>query len=231
MDKDWSRYAKELRCALIHEISDGGEMAWTCLKFTSAPYESPKTFTGDFALNGGDWLRFTTGYRTKSGKYTPLRIARKDDAIREIGLYARFLRLLGVDREYELVYHTVVMLAEKTVIRKGAFDCDAKNRELLVRVVRLIMKTDAKPETIERLRDDRQFCIRPERLAKMGAKEKKAWQNKGRMLANSYRIWLKYDETKSVRDNAKEIGVSEATINRFKRRKNEFDKLFEKPCV
>lgn len=89
--------------------------------------------------------------------------------------------------------------------------------EILNKIAERILNTECRKNTLERLKDDRVFCIDPERLKHIDDSAKSVMRNKGTRFANYLELCEKYDETKSKAENAVRCGVSESTIARFRR--------------
>ena len=190
-------------------------------------YESPKTFRSDIAFNTeGKWLRFPTEYRTKGGKPKAIFLKNKKDVVKELAYFCRFQRLIGVETKEELVYHMTCFLGDIVKLFKSVFVPSKENVEILNKIAERILKTECDDDTLERLKDDRGYCIDPERLKRMDETTKSVMRNKGKRFANYLEIREKYDDTKSKAENAVLCGVSESTIARFKRNRDQLERLY-----
>ena len=203
------------------------QMFWFGMKYHQTQYESPKTYRNNFAFNTkDDWLLFPTEYRTKSGKPKGITLTRKNAVVKELMYFGRFQKLIGVETKEELVYHMSCFLGDVVKIHKGVFDPTFENITLLYAVAERILNTECKDDTLKRLKDDRRFSIDPERLKSMDDSTKSIMRNKGKRFATFLKIREKYDETKSKAENAVLCGVSETTIARYRRNKDELERYY-----
>ncbi len=200
---------------------------WFGFKFKRTMYESPKTFRNDYAFNtDGTWLRFPTEYRTKGGKPKALFYRHKKDIVRELAFFCRFQRLIGVETKEELLYHMACFLGDVVKLYKGVFAPTDENVEILKKIADRTLETECREDTLERLKDERGFCIDPKRLEGMNESMKSLRRNKGTRFANYLEIKRKYDESKSKAENAVLCGVSESTIARFRRDRDKLERLY-----
>lgn len=229
MNKDWKQFASNIKDEMMFEKTDPetGRKLWFRFKFRQTMYESPKTFSNDYAFNtDGTWLRFPREYRTKDGKPKGLFFHHKKDVVKELMFFCRFQKLIGVETKDELVYHMACFLADVVKLYNGVFTPTKKNVEILNEIAERILVTECSEDTLERLKDARGFCIDPKRLEGMNESMMSVWRNKGTKIANYLKIKWKYDETKSKAENAVLCGVSESTISRFRREREQFEKLY-----
>lgn len=228
MNEKWQRQWSSFRNELMYEKIDPEtkKMLWFCIKFKETMYESPKIYHNNYAFNvDGSWLRFPTEYRTKTGKPKALFSRHKKYVVKELAYFCRFQRLIGVETQWELVYHMCSFLANAVKMIDGVFDPTPENVSILEKIADRILVTECQVETLGRLKDERGFCIDPERLKVIDESTKKIMTNKGVRIANYLAIKEKYDETKSKSENAKLCGVSESSIARFRRNRAEMEKL------
>ncbi|MCI7406833.1 MAG: hypothetical protein MSS57_00065 [Bacteroidales bacterium] len=228
MNEKWKRQCSLFRNELMYEKMDPEtkKMLWFCIKFKETMYESPKMFRNDYAFNvDGSWLVFPTEYRTKAGKPKALFFRRKEKLVKELTYFCRFQRLIGVETQWELVYHMCSFLASVVKMPDGIFDPTPENISILNKVAERILITDCPEETLERLKDDRGFCIDPERLRTIDESTKRTMTNKAVRIANYLEIRKKYDDSKSKAQNAAICGVSDATIARFRRNRTELERI------
>ena len=221
--------ASSLKGELMYEKIDPTtkQMFWFGMKYHQTQYESPKRYRGGFAFNTKDnWLVFPTEYRTKSGKPKAITLTRKKAVVKELMYFGRFQKLIGVETKEELVYHMSCFLGEVVKIHKGVFDPTSENISLLYKVAERILNTECKDDTLEKLKDDRRFCIDPERIKGMDDSAKSIMRNKGKRFATFLELREKYDETKSKSENAVLCGVSEATIARYRRDKVKLEQYY-----
>lgn len=203
------------------------QMMWFSFKYQQTMYESPKIFKSDIAFNTErKWLRFPTVYRTKGGKPKAIFLKNKKDVVKELAYFCRFQRLIGVETKEELVYHMTSFLGDIVKLFKNVFVPSKENVEILNKIAELILKTECDDDTLERLKDDRGYCIDPERLKRMDETTKSVMRNKGKRFANYLGIRDKYDDTKSKAENAVLCGVSESTIARFRRNRDQMERLY-----
>jgi len=141
-------------------------------------------------------------------------------------LFGRFQRLLGVTLEEELVYHMACFLSTVPVIPEGVFVVSKENIELLHKLARRVLATEAGEKALAELKDDRTFCIESNGVG-IPPKEMRALTNKGRRIVNMFSIRKKYDGSKSKRINAEICGVDESSIARYRRVRKDVDKLYE----
>lgn len=229
MNNDWKRYASALKDELLYEKTDPKtkQRFWFSMKYQQTIYETPKTFMNNYAFNTeGTWYRFPTEYRTKSGKPKAIFLRHKKDVVTELAYFCRFQRLIGVETKEELVYHMACFLCDVVKLYKGIFVPSEVNVEILNKIADRILNTECSEDTIERLKDDRDFCLDPERIKQLDESTKSVMRNKGKRFANYLTIRKKYDETKSKAENAAICGVSEATIARYRRNRNELEKIY-----
>ena len=229
MNDDWKRYATALKDEFMFEKTDPKtkQRLWFGFKYQKTMYESPKKFRNDIAFNtDGKWLRFPTEYRTKVGKPKAIYLRHKKDVVKELAYFCRFQRLIGVEMKEELVYHMTCFLGDVVKLFKNVFVPSKENVEILNKVAERILNTECEAETLERLKDDRTFCISPVRLERIDNSMKSRMRNKGTRFANYLRIREMYDDTKSKAENAVLCGVSEATIARFRRDRDKLEQLY-----
>lgn len=229
MSDDWKRYATALKDDFLFKKTDPktNKRLWSCFKYQKTIYESPKKFRNDFAFNiDGKWLRFPTEYRTKGGKPKAIYLRHKKDVVKELAYFCRFQRLIGVEIKEELVYHMTCFLGDIVKLFKDVFVPSKENVEILNKVAERILKTECGDDTLERLKDDRNFCISPVRLERIDDSMKSVLRNKGKRFANYLRIREKYDDTKSKAENAVLCGVSEVTIARFRRDRDKLEQIY-----
>lgn len=202
------------------------KMLWFNIRFKETVYESPKVYQNNYAFNvDGSWLIFPTEYRTKAGKPKALFFRRKDKLVKVLTYFCRFQRLIGVETQWELVYHMCSFLASTVKMPDGVFDPTPENVSILNKVADRILVSDCPKDTLERLKDDRKFCIDPERLKNIDESTKCIMRNKGKRFASYLEIREKYDESKSKSENAEICRVSESTIARFRRNRVEMEQL------
>jgi hypothetical protein len=96
---------------------------------------------------------------------------------------------------------------------------------ILNKIADRILVSDCPECTLERLKDDRKFCIDPERLKTVDESTKSIMRNKGKRFASYLEIREKYDESKSKSENAVICGVSDSTIARFRRNRAQMEQL------
>ncbi len=228
MNDKWKRQWSSFKNELMYEKMDPvtKKMLWFSIRFKETMYESPKTYQNYYAFNvDGSWLRFPTEYRTKKRKPKALFFRHKKDVVKELAYFCRFQRLIGVETQWELVYHMCSFLANVVKMIDGVFDPTPENVSILEKVADRILVTECLVETLGRLKDERGFCIDPERLNGIDESTKKIMTNKGVRIANYLEIKKKYDDSKSKSENAKLCGVSESTIARFRRNRAEMEKI------
>ena len=229
MNEEWKRFASSLKDELMHEKMDPEtrKMLWFSLKFKQTMYESPKKYKGNYAFNtDGTWLKFPTEYRTKAGKPKAIMLRHKKDVVEELCYFARFQRLIGVDTKEELIYHMACFLGDVVKLYKNVFVPSIENVEILNKIAERILKTECSEETRERLKDDRDFCIDPERLKHTDDSTKSVMRNKGKLFATYLKVRKNYDESKSKAENAAICGVSDSTIARYRRNRVEMEKIY-----
>ncbi len=228
MNDKWKRQWSSFRNELMYEKMDPvtKKMLWFNIRFKETMYESPKVYQNNYAFNvDGSWLKFPTEYRTKAGKPKALFFRHKKDIVEELCYFCRFQRLIGVETQWELVYHMCSFLANTVKMPDGIFDPTPENVSILNKVADRILVTDCPEGTLERLKDDRKFCIDPERLKTIDESTKSIMRNKGKRFASYFEIREKYDESKSKAENAAICGVSDSTIARFRRNRTQMEQL------
>lgn len=228
MNEKWKRQWSSFRNELMYEKRDPvtKKMLWFCIKFKETMYESPKIYHNNYAFNvDGSWLKFPTEYRTKAGKPKALFFRHKKNVVEELCYFARFQRLIGVETQWELVYHMCSFLATVVKMPDGVFDPTPENISILNKVADRILVSDCPEDTLKRLKDDRGFCIDPERLKSIDESAKRTMTNKAVRIANYLEIRKKYDDSKSKAQNAIICGVSDATIARFRRNRTELERI------
>ena len=228
MNEKWKRQWSSFKNDLMYEKMDPvtKKMLWYCIRFRETMYESPKVYKNDYSFNvDGSWLRFPTEYRTKSGKPKTLFFRNKKDVVKELCYFCRFQRLIGVEYQWELVYHMCSFLASTVKMPDGVFDPTPENVSILNKIADRILVSDCPNDTLKRLKDDRGFCIDPERLKTIDKTTECIMRNKGVRIANYLEIKEKYDESKSKAQNAVICGVSDASIARFRRNRAELERI------
>lgn len=226
----WKRYLSALKDDMMFTIKapNSSKGVWWAMKYAETKYENPKNYKNYLAFNDGTWLRFPKEYRSKKGKPKAIYLAGAKSAIKELAFFCRFQWLLGVRLKEEFVYHMVCFLCDVVKLNEGAFDCNQKNQEVLFKIADNVLSTEVKQETLDRLKDERLYCIDPHRLAHMDDCSKKSMQAKARRMSTSFKIVKKYDADKSNRENAIECEVSISTIKRFKKNKSDVEMLYLK---
>ena len=116
-------------------------------------------------------------------------------------------------------------LANIVKMPDGVFDPTTENVSLLNTIAERILVSDCPYDTLERLKDDRSFCIDPETLKRIDDSTKSIMRNKGKRFASYLEIREKYDESKSKSENAVICGVSDSTIARFRRNRAQMEQL------
>ena len=229
MNDDWKRFASALKDEMMFEKIDPKtkQRFWFSLKYQQTMYESPKKYRNDYAFNtDGTWLKFPTEYRTKDGKPKALFYRHKKDVVTELAFFCRFQKLIGVDTKEELVYHMACFLGNVVKLYKNVFPPTKENVKILTQIAERILKTECSEDTLERLKDDRGYCIDPERLKKIDESTRSMMRNKGTRFANYLEIKRNYDESQSKSKNAILCGVSEATIARFRRDRDKIEQAY-----
>lgn len=227
--EEWKRYLSALKDDMMFKIKspNSNKSVWWEMKYEETKYESPKIFKNYLAFNDGAWLRFHTEYRSKKGKPKAIYLAGTKSVIKELAFFCRFQWLLGVRLKEELVYHMVCFLCDVVKLNEGAFDCNQKNQYVLSKIADNILSTEVKQETLDRLKDERLYCIDPHRLTHMDDSGKRSMQAKARRMSTCFKIVNQYDADKSNRENAIECGVSISTIKRFKKNKSDVEWLYK----
>ena len=228
MNDKWKRKCSSYKNDLMYEKMDPvtKKMLWYCIRFRETMYESPKNYQNGYAFNvDGSWLRFPTEYRTKTGKPKALFYRQKDKLVKELTYFCRFQRLIGVETQWELVYHMCSFLANVVKMIDGVFDPTPENVSILEKIAARVLVTECPVETLGRLKDERGFCLDPVCNKSIDESTRSILRNKGNRFANYLVIKEKYDETKSKSENAKLCGVSESTIARFRRNRAEMEKI------
>jgi hypothetical protein len=116
-------------------------------------------------------------------------------------------------------------LASVVKMPDGVFDPTPENISILTKIADRILVSDCPEDTLKRLKDDRGFCIDPERLKTIDESTKSIMRNKGKRFASYFEIREKYDESKSKAENAAICGVSDSTIARFRRNRTQMEQL------
>ena len=228
MNDKWKRQWSSFKNELMYEKMDPEtkKMLWFNIKFKETIYESPKVYQNNYAFNiDGSWLIFPTEYRTKAGKPKSLYFRHKRNVVEELCYFARFQRLIGVETQRELIYHMCSFLATAVKMPDGIFDPTPENLSILNKIADRILVSDCPECTLERLKDDRKFCIDPERLKTVDESTKSIMRNKGKRFASYLEVREKYDESKSKSENAVICGVSDSTIARFRRNRAQMEQL------
>ena len=226
---DWMRYYKSLRDDFMCEIFDSksNRMFWHSMKFKDTVFESPKVYFNNIAVNvKEDWLKFDTMYRTKDGKPKKIFLPKMKPLARMLMLFCRFQKMLGFVDENELVYHMAYFLSTVPVVPDGVFEVNDKNIELLHKIARRILATDASEKVLEELKDGRKFCIDP-KCKGLPPEDMKVLTNKGRRITNLIQIKRRYDDSKSKSENAKICEVSISSIARYRKFKEAVDRLYQ----
>lgn len=231
MDKkdEWKRYLSAFKDDLMFSIKapDSDKNVWFGMKYMETQYESPKIFKNNLAFNDGSWLRFPKEYRSKNGMPKAIYLAGVKSAIKELAFFCRFQWLLGVRLKEELVFHMVCFLCDVVKLNDGAFDCNKKNQEVLFKIAENILSTEVCQGTLDRLKDERLYCIDPSRLAYMDDSGKRSMQAKARRMSTYFKLVNKYDAEKSNRENAVRCNVSISTIKRFKAVRNDIERIYK----
>ena len=223
----WERSKSALKDDMTFHILDPDtrKYTWFNVKYPVTIYETPKNYKYSLTLNDGNWLRFPTEYRTMNGKPKAIYLANDKAAVKELAFFCRFQWLLGVRLKEELVYHMMTFICDIVKLKDGVFECNQKNKDVLFKIAEYILNSEPRQQTIDRLKDNRLFCIDQRKLEMADSKERASMQAKGRRLSTYYHIHKNYDEKKSIRQNATSCGVSVSTIKRYKRSRDDFEKI------
>lgn len=219
----WKRYLSAFKDDMMYVIKDTNtnKNIWWSMKYAETLYESPKNFHNGFAFNDGTWFRFPKEYRTKQGKPKAIFLKGQKSVIIELAFFCRFQWMIGVRLKEELVYHMLCFLCDVVKLDKDAFEFNENNKKVLFKIAENILNSEVKQETIDRLKDKRTFCIAKEKLVHLDIKGKASLQAKVKRIYNYFEILKKYDEHKSISQNAVSCGVCISTIKRFKKYKGE----------
>lgn len=227
--ENWKRFVKEYKNELIFSIKGvNGKFIYPQMKYTNTLYESEKGQSiGNLYFNiEHNWFKFDTIYRTKSGKGVYIYIASKERMVRILYTFCRFQNLIGVELKEELVFHCLNFISDKMILPDGIFECNEENKQLLYKIAERILTTKCPEDIYTSLLDKRNYCIDSCRCCKDKSELNKVLK-KGQRLYNNFMILKRYDENKSIRKNAEDLGVSKKSIERFIKIKDEVQKLYE----
>lgn len=207
---DWYKSRRMLLSAIVNDQTISKEdREFSQRMKDKVIYESPKTYVDGVAYNDGTWVIYETFRTNKGGKLIGnFKIKDLNDLIRRLYGYMVFLKLAGISNQKMLVYFTVVFF-DRLVYRKGLFDCNMKNKDILNKLAdRVMAKTNeeltkdwTRGKTKDKIGcwDDREFCLETTGMSKSEVSRKRnAILDRKKKLDDQ--IEAHYDEGKSIRD-------------------------------
>lgn len=187
-------------------------------------YESTKKYFSTLAFNDGTWLKFpTVKYRRKKRNgnvkvevYS--NIDHKDirSLLKDVIDFGVFQRMIGVTRKEEILAAMLNYLC-KVIGEELDFPCNDDNKAVMDRAVDHVMKVEITDEMKEKYKDDRQYCLERSYINTHDDKDIRKALYKGKHVNAKMRMMMKYDQNKSIRQNASDIGCSIDTICKYKK--------------
>ena len=207
---DWYNNRWMLYSAAINDKSISDEDREFCEKMKDTViYESPKNYVDGVAYNDGSWVIYETFRTNKGGKLIGnFRIKDLNDLVRRLYGYMVFLKLAGISNKKMLVYFTVVFF-DRLVYRKGMFDCNWKNKDILNKLAdRVLCKsndeltkgwTRGKDKNKKGCWDDRKFCLDTSGMSKSEVSKKRN-EVLGKKQKLDDQIEELYEDGKSIKE-------------------------------
>jgi hypothetical protein len=217
---DWSDYFETVRDSLT------GTKAFTSFRYQTTVFESPKRFVGKMAFNiHGDWYRFDTLYRTKTGHARRIHCRNKEQLARLLMLFVRFQTLIGVTEKDELMFHTIYFLGHIPVFG-GCFPPSKENIRVLDIIIGRVLSTTPPEEVVGHLKDPRKVCIEDD--GRMDAAMKNSLKRRATKIYNRLVILMGYDDSESVAGNARRLGYTRPTIYDFLETRGQAEEILKK---
>lgn len=137
---DWYKSRWMYYSAAINDKTISAEDRAFCEKMKDTViYESPKIYVDGKAYNDGSWVRYETFRTNKGGKLVGnFRVKNVNDLIRRLYGYMVFLKLAGISSKNVIIYFTVVFF-DRLVYKKGMFDCNWKNKDILNKLADMVL--------------------------------------------------------------------------------------------
>ena len=223
-NKEWSEYFEKVKTELI------GKKEYVGFKFRETVFESKKVYFNKIAFNiHDDWFKFDTMYRTKKGFARKIHCRDKRQVVELLMLFIRFQTLIGVTDSRELKFHSIYFLGHVPVFDEKVFPLDKDNFNLIDKLIERVLTTEPKEDVILKLKDTRKFSIEDDGV--MDGDIKNAITRKATRIYNRLMIHSKYDESKSVTENARNIGHHRKMIYDYLENRKQVEQIYEKVNV
>ena len=223
-NKEWSEYFDKVKTELT------GKKEYVGFKFRETVFESKKVYFNKIAFNlHDDWFKFDTMYRTKKGFARKIHCRDKRQVVELLMLFIRFQTLIGVTDSRELKFHSIYFLGHVPVFDEKVFPLDKDNFNLIDKLIERVLTTEPKEDVISKLKDTRKFSIEDDGVMDGGSKN--TITRKATRIYNRLMIHSNYDESKSVSENARNLGYTRPTIYDYLENRKQVEQIYEKVNV
>ncbi len=223
-NKEWSDFFEKVKTDMI------GKKEYFEFKFKETVFENKKVYFNKIAFNiHDDWFKFDTMYRTKKGFARKIHCRDKKQVVELLMLFIRFQSLIGVTSSRELKFHSIYFLGYVPVFDEKIFPLNKDNFNIIDKLIERVLSTEPKEDVILKLKDTRKFSIEDDGV--MNGEVKNTITRKATRIYNRLMIHSKYDESKSVSENARNLGYTRPTIYDYLENRKQVEQIYEKVNV
>lgn len=223
-NKEWSDFFEKAKTDMT------GKKEYFEFKFRETVFENKKVYFNKIAFNiHDDWFKFDTMYRTKKGFARKIHCRDKKQVVELLMLFIRFQSLIGVTSSRELKFHSIYFLGYVPVFDEKIFPLNKDNFNIIDKLIERVLSTEPKDDVILKLKDTRKFSIEDDGV--MDSSLKNAITRKATRIYNRLMIHSKYDESKSVSENARNLGYTRPTIYDYLENRKQVEQIYEKVNV
>lgn len=223
-NKEWSEFFEKVKTDMI------GKKEYVGFKFRETVFESEKVYFNKISFNiHDDWFKFDTMYRTKKGFARKIHCRDKRQVVELLMLFIRFQTLIGVTNRSELKFHSIYFLGYVPVFDEKIFPLNKDNFNIIDKLIERVLSTEPKDDVILKLKDTRKFSIEDDGVMNGGSKN--TITRKATRIYNRLMIHLNYDESKSVTENARNLGYTRPTIYDYLENRKQVEQIYERVNV
>ena len=220
-NKEWSEYFEKVKTEMT------GKKEYFEFKFRETVFENKKVYFNKISFNiHDDWFKFDTMYRTKKGFARKIHCRDKRQVVELLMLFIRFQTLIGVTNSRELKFHSIYFLGHVPVFDEKVFPLNKDNFYLIDKLIERVLSTEPKEDVILKLKDTRTFSIEDDGV--MSNEVKNAIIRKATRIYNRLMIHSKYDDSKSVSENARNLGYTRPTIYDYLENRKQVEQIYER---
>jgi len=220
-NKEWSEYFEKVKTEMT------GKKEYFEFKFRETVFENKKVYFNKIAFNiHDDWFKFDTMYRTKKGFARKIHCRDKKQVVELLMLFIRFQTLIGVTDNRELKFHSIYFLGYVPVFDEKVFPLDKDNFSIIDKLIERVLSTEPKEDVILKLKDTRKFSIEDDGV--MSNDIKNTIKRKATRIYNRLMIHSKYDDSKSVSENARNLGYTRPTIYDYLENRKQVEQIYER---